>query len=507
MNADVRDQLNKRVKKFLCESDHLYFTRYFFHKRQNLKFIVNWHHLLISDTVERVMRGELQNVIINVSPGSSKTEIVSINLMARGLAINPWSRFLHLSYSDDLALLNSQAARDIIQSDEFQELWPLEIADDAKSKKRWNVVVNGKQAGGVYAASLGGQITGFRAGHMKEGFNGCIILDDPQKTEDAYSKTKLAAAQRKLLSTVKSRKASPKTPIIIIMQRLAQDDVTGFIESGGIPGKWELIKIPALIDNAYVDSLPERIKKRVVSDDRLPDGRFSYWPYKEPAQELLESETGGTADKDGSRMSRHVFAGQYMQNPVALGGNVIRGAWFRRYSVTPKIVSSKIYADTAQKTKEHNDFSVFLWAGLAEDGNVYVLDLIRGKWEAPELERNCIDFWNKCSHRFHVSRLCVEDKVSGTGLIQSLQRKSSIPVQAIERNKDKLTRVMDVVGYFESGHVLFPEDAPWVSDLVTECEAFTADDTHAHDDQVDTLVDATLDLLCKPKPMAAWGRR
>ena len=212
------------VAKAKCENDHLFFTRYFFKHRQGIKFRVNWHHHLISDTVQRVIDGELKNVVINVPPGSSKTEIVAINLMARGLAINPRARFLHISYSDDLALLNSGTAKEIVQSDEFQALWPLKVADDAKSKKRWNVEVDGKTAGGVYAVSLGGQITGFRAGHMTEGWQGAIIIDDPLKVEDAYSKTKRAAANRKLVSTVKSRKANPDTPIIVIMQRLAEED-------------------------------------------------------------------------------------------------------------------------------------------------------------------------------------------------------------------------------------------------------------------------------------------
>ena len=92
--------------------------------------------------------------------------------------MNPRARFLHISYSDDLALLNSETAREIVQSDEFQALWPLSIAPDAKSKKRWNVIADGKKAGGVYAVSLGGQITGFRAGHMTDGWQGAIIIDD-----------------------------------------------------------------------------------------------------------------------------------------------------------------------------------------------------------------------------------------------------------------------------------------------------------------------------------------
>lgn len=506
--ATIDPRVVLSVAKSRCEQDHLFFTRYFFKHRQGIKFLLNWHHFLICDTVQRLMDGEIENALINVPPGSSKTEIVAVNFMARGLAINPRARFLHISYSDDLAVLNSGTAKEIVQSDEFQALWPLEVADDAKAKKRWNVMVNGKKAGGVYAVSLGGQITGFRAGHMAPGFQGAIILDDPLKPEDAYSKTKRDAANRKLLSTVKSRKANPKTPIIMIMQRLAEQDPTGFIEAGNLPGKWEHIIIPALIDDAYVATLPERyrlkLQQLLAEAERDDDGRFSYWPYKEPLHDLLHMEKGGGEDKDGNRVSRYVFSGQYQQRPAPLGGDLIQGSWFRRYTVPPKIVRRKIFGDTAQKTKEHNDYSVFECWGLGEDGRIYLLDLIRGKWPAPELKRRAVDFWNK--HKGYdpklsapLRKMMIEDKSSGTGLIQDIQSSGHIPVQGIERSTDKLTRVMDGVPYIEAGLVCLPEDAPWVSDFIAECEAFTANDTHAHDDQIDPAMDAIKDLLAKKK--------
>jgi hypothetical protein len=219
------DDIRRDVIRAECELDHLFFTRYFFKQRQSIKFIVNWHHHLIADALQRVLDGTCQNLVINVPPDSSKTEMAVINFIARGLALNPNARFLHITSGDDLALLNSQTARDIVQSDEYQDLWPLQIADDAKAKKRWNVIVNGKKAGGVYAVSLGGQITGFRAGHMAPGFQGAIIiLDDLLKADEAYSPAAIKAANRRLLSTVKSRKANPATPVILIMQRVGEND-------------------------------------------------------------------------------------------------------------------------------------------------------------------------------------------------------------------------------------------------------------------------------------------
>lgn len=506
-----KDPMKNALIRERCEMDHLFFSRYFFKARQNIKFRVNWHHQYISDNLQDVIDGKTKNLLVTVSPGSSKTELAVINFIARGLAINPRARFLHLSGSDSLASLNSSTARDIVLSDEYQALWPLKIADDATAKKRWNVVIEGKKAGGVYATSLGGQITGFRAGHMATGFHGAIIIDDPIKPDDAYSKVKLVAANRKLISTVKSRKANQDTPIVVIMQRIAELDPAGFIEAGHFDtGDWKHIKIPALIDEEYVQKLDEKYRVMFEESERDEKGRFSYWPYKEPMPQLVRMETGSGVDADGQKIGRHVFNSQYQQSPVALGGNIIKGEHFIRYKtqLMPRIKWRQIFADTAQKTAERNDFSVFEEWGLAADGKLYLLDMIRGKWEAPELKKRAVAFWIKCAmkdlEKFgQLRKLIVEDKSSGTGLIQSLKTPDPapgetpimIPIEGIERNRDKFSRVNDALPYIESGCVCIPEDAPFTNDFVAECETFTADDTHAHDDQVDPMVDAIVDML------------
>lgn len=257
------------VAREKCERSHLFFTRYFFKARQAIKFRVNWHHHVIADTIDDVIEGRKKNVVITVSPGSSKTELVVINFIARGLAKNPRSRFLHLSGSDSLASLNSATAREIVTSDAYQELWPLKIADDAKAKKRWNVLVDGHAAGGVYATSTGGQVTGFRAGHMAEGFQGAILIDDPIKPEDAFSRSKVDGANRKLVSTIKSRKANPETPIVLVMQRLAESDPVNFIQGGNLGDDWFFVKIPAIIDDAYIAALPEKYRKLVDTTEGI----------------------------------------------------------------------------------------------------------------------------------------------------------------------------------------------------------------------------------------------
>lgn len=494
----VDQTIERALLRDRCERDHLFFARYFFKKRQGIKFLINFHHRLIAEALEDVRLGKTENLVINVAPGSSKTEIAVINFMARCLALNPHCRFLHISSAEDLVLLNSQTTRDTVQSDEFQAMWPMVIADDAKSKKRWNVEIAGKKAGGVYAVPLGGQITGFRAGHMTSGFNGAIIVDDPLKADDAYSPAAIKLANRRLISTVKSRKASSRTPTIIIMQRVGEMDCAGFIKGGNMPGKWTFLTVPALIDDAYVARLPEHIRALVTVGPRDAHGRFSYWEYKEPLKELLELEAGNGNDADGKRVSKHTFNSQYMQNPVALGGNIIHGDKFKRVAHLPEILYRKVYGDTAMKTAERNDYSVFECWGYGADKRIYLLDLKRGKWEAPALRSTALEFWNKQKAVDGVGALremVIEDKASGTGLIQDLRLNAAIPMRGVERNKDKLIRVMDVLSYIDAGLVCVLENSPFLNDFISECESFTADDTHAHDDQVDPMCDAITDML------------
>lgn len=190
----------------------------------------------------------------------------------------------------------------------------------------------------------------------------------------------------------------------------------------------------------------------------------------------------------------------YQQSPIILGGEIIKGEWFGRYGLPPAIQFRKIFADTAQKTKEHNDYSVFECWGLGDDNKLYLLDMIRGKWEAPELKRRAVEFWNKHKDKQGMGALrqmCVEDKASGTGLIQDIRDEAKIPIKAIQRSTDKLTRVQDVLSYIESGYVMLPANASFVSDFVSECEAFTADNAHDHDDQIDPMCDAINDMLAK----------
>ncbi|OUY07016.1 phage terminase large subunit [Acinetobacter populi] len=502
MNSKVNTSLlEMQLEREKCERDHLFFTRRFFLPRMGFKFSVNWHHEYIADKIDEVIAGKVKNLVINVPPGSGKTELLT-NLIARGIARNARSRFLYLSFSQSLVEDVSATARNIVKSEDFQKLWSVNISTATDAKSNWKTTVDGYDAGHVYSASMGGQVTGRRAGTLaNEGFTGAIILDDPLKPEDAFSQTARKKANRKILNTVNSRKAKSDTPIILIMQRLHVEDPTNFVMTGNVPGEWEQICIPALIDDDYMQSLPKHIQKKIPRNvDRDEKGRQSYWPLKESLDSLLQLEQGGQ-DKDGAIVSRYTFSSQYQQQPKKLGGDLVKAEWFGRYAELPVLKWRAIWVDTAQKTKEHNDYSVFLCGGLGHDNKLYIIDVKRGKWEAPELIKEAKSFITKHRHSNtkigKLRHMAVEDKSSGTMLIQTISRGNIFPIKAIQRSTDKLTRTMDVVFYVEDGRVMLPYSAPWLLNYIEEIEGLTADMTHDHDDQWDPTIDAINETLAE----------
>lgn len=234
-----------RMLRYMLENDGMQFFRYFFALREGGKLIRSWHHYLIEYVLQAVLDLKINRLIINIAPGYTKTEIAVLNFICRGLAINPRSKYIHTSYSGDLASENSSKIKDTILSKEFQDLWPMEVRIDTKAKKRWFTSVGG----GMMAAPSNGQITGFRAGRMEEGlFTGAFINDDPLKPEDAYSAVKRNSINNRFNNTMRSRLAIESVPMINIMQRLHEDDLSGYLLRGGSGDKWYHLVIPTRLD-------------------------------------------------------------------------------------------------------------------------------------------------------------------------------------------------------------------------------------------------------------------
>ncbi len=214
------------------------------------------------------------------------------------------------------------------------------------------------------------------------------------------------------------------------------------------------------------------------------------WPFKQDLDALAVLERG----------DRYTYASQYQQNPSPVGGGMFKDEYWKYYDLLPPDIDTlRIYGDTAQKTGEQNHYTVFqLWA-RSPDMGIFLVDSCRGKWEAPELESQLVAFWNKHKPTQFKTQgaqvVRIEDKSSGSSLIQSIQRNYFIPIEPIQRNTDKFTRAMGAVRYIAAGHVHLPRSEPWVYDYTDEFSKFTPLMTHAYDDQIDPTLDAIDDLL------------
>lgn len=249
-DLDVEWSFNeKRMLKYMLEKDGMQFMRYFFKLREGTTMLRSWHHYVIEYVLQAVYDMKIPRLIVNIAPGYTKTEQVVLNFICRGLALNPRSKYIHTSYSGDLAQENSSKIKETIQSQAFQELWPMQTRADKKGKKRWFTELGG----GMMATASGGQITGFRAGRMEPGFTGAFINDDPVKPDDAYSAVKRNAINNRFNNTMRSRLAVESVPMINIMQRLHEDDLSGYLLKGGSGDVWYHLEIPTLLSQEILD--------------------------------------------------------------------------------------------------------------------------------------------------------------------------------------------------------------------------------------------------------------
>ena len=300
-----------KVAKVKCDKSLLFFTRYFFKKLKNQKFILNWHHEEICKELEKVARYETIFLNINIPPRSSKTEL-TVNFIAQNLGKNPKGNYLYITASDDLRSETSVKIRDIITSPEYKSMYGIELKVDQNAKNLWRT----KQGGGLKTATISGQITGFGAGQMIDhnkdledyirNFEGCIILDDINKIADSSSLNENNnKVNLRIFDTVFSRTNSQDTPIINIQQRAGIEDAT-----------YRLLK--------YYDGKEKVVN--LVMPIIYPDGKL-LWEWKFPLHKVEDFRTNPETS--------HMFQTQFMQNPMPLEGLVYPNK-FKTYKELPK---------------------------------------------------------------------------------------------------------------------------------------------------------------------------
>lgn len=444
------DAVKKAVAKQMAQDSLLFFTRYMFKARFGNKFIVNSHHELICNALEKVVSGETKNLIINMPPRYGKTEIAVVNLMAWGLANNPASKFIHLSYSAGLAMDNSAQVRDVTAHEAYQELWGLKVRTDTDAKSLWKT----EQGGGVYAAPAGGSITGFGAGAVdSKVFSGAIVIDDPIKPDDAYSDIEREKINNRLLSTIMSRRNSRDTPIILIMQRVHEEDMTGFILSGATGEDWEQLKIPALSAN----------------DAPL-------WELKHTRDDLHRMRTA----------SPLVFSGQYQQEPSPDEGTYFKVDWLRPTHSLPDVKTLAIYgASDYAVTKDGGDYTCHVVIGVDPENRMYLLDLWRGQSDSSVwVDAFCdmVKQWKPFAWAEETGQI----RASLDPFIKQRMRERNAYVhrELFPTRGDKSMRAQSIRGRMALNGLYYKQDAAWFLEFKSELLRFPAG---KHDDQVDAL--------------------
>jgi predicted phage terminase large subunit-like protein len=428
------------------------------HLNPDIEFMPNWHIDLIASKVEACARGEITRLIINVPPRSLKSICVSVAAPAWILGHHPSKRIICASYGYDLALKLAQDCRSIMMSEWYQELFPTRLV--GKRPAADDLITTAY--GGRFATSVGGVLTGLGAE--------IIIIDDPLKPGEALTPAARQAANDWFNHTVLSRLNNKHTGcVIIIMQRLHLDDLSGhLIEQGG----WEVVSLPAIAEERTVWTYPTLFGPQTIV--REPGDLLH--PAREPMDVLQMMQAS---------LGPYHFAGQYQQSPVPIGGGLVKEEWLQYYDPhdLPAQFEQIIQSwDTAHKEAELNDYSVCTTWGLYQNRR-YLLQVRREKMNFPALKQAV---WEEAI-RYHPSIILIEDKASGTSLIQTLAQEGLSCVMGIKPEGDKFSRMNAQTAQFANGSVWLPRQAPWLDAYRIEITTFPK---ARHDDQVDSTSQA-----------------
>jgi predicted phage terminase large subunit-like protein len=414
------------------------------------KFEDNWHLDLMIEYLKSVENSETKRLIINVPPRSLKSTLISVAWPAWLLGNDPSKKIIVASYSQNLSLKHSVDCRSIINSEWYKTLFPkMHLMKGANVKHKFLT----HQHGFRFATSILGTLTG-------EGAD-IIIVDDPHTPMQAASNTERKRAidwyDHTLCTRLNNKK---KGAIVLVMQRLHQDDLTGHLLDKKI---WTHLKIPSQANNDITYQIND---KKVF----FKKGSFLH-PLRENTREIENAKL---------ELGSFAFNAQYMQDPIADDSALVKASWVKRYNKLPTEYDSCIQSwDCAVKIKAANDFSVCTtWYKF--NNQYYLVDVFREKLKFLNLKSSVM----RLAELHLVDTILIEDKSSGQSLIQELETNTSLPIIPISPHKDKETRFISILSIFESGKIILPKNAPWLADFEAELFAFP---NSKHDDQIDSM--------------------
>lgn len=422
-------------------------------------YLHNWHIDVLAARLTAFAQGKTTRLVIMLPPRSLKSHCASVSLIAWLLGQDPTKRIICASYSQDLADFHARACLKLMQSSLYRHLFPAtQLSTSRPATAEFFTTLQGMRL----ATSVGGTLTG-KGGDF-------VIIDDPLKPEDAMSDTLRNHVNEWYDGTMISRLNNKATGgVLIIMQRLHEDDLVGHVlQQHG----WEVLRLPAIAD---------------TDEEFRIDTPLGHRTFKRQEGEALhpERESIATLDQIRTAQGEYHFAAQYQQLPAPRGGGLLKTAWLQYYEPheRPEFFDHVIQSwDTAAKATQLADYSVCTTWGVKGD-KIYLLEVYRAKLDFPDLRRAAIQLVEQ--HR--PDYVLVEDQSSGTQLIQELPTYGVMTVTPYKPKGDKVVRFHRITCLFATGKVLIPRSAPWLVEFVYELTVFP---TGRHDDQADSMTQA-----------------
>jgi len=446
----LTEELKKRKQKEKAQDRFLEFVGVMWEN-----FIHGRHHEIMAEAFERVARGELKRLIINMPPRHTKSEFASYLLPAWFLGKFPTKKVIQTSHTAELATDFGRKVRNLVDSEAYKSIFPnVALQSDSKAAGRWNT----SHGGTYFAIGVGGAVTGKGAD--------LLIIDDPHSEQEAI----LAEVNPEIYDKVHEwyssgprQRLQPGGSIVVVMTRWSKRDLTAQVVKSSVQRggeEWEVIELPAI----------------------LPSGN-PLWPEFWSLTEL-------TALKE--ELPVHKWMAQYMQAPTGAEGALIKREWWREWEhdKPPKCDYIIQSWDTAFNKGTRNDFSACITLGIfhPEDEphpQIILLDAFKERMEFPELKAKALELYKE----YEPDCCIIEAKAAGTPLLQEL-RSIGIPLQDYTpvRGNDKITRVNAVADLFASGMVWAPQTR-WAEEVIEEFASFPQGE---HDDLVDSMTQALL---------------
>ncbi len=446
----LTEELKKRKQKEKAQDKFLEFVGVMWEN-----FIHGRHHEIMAEAFERVARGELKRLIINMPPRHTKSEFASYLLPAWFLGKFPTKKVIQTSHTAELATDFGRKVRNLVDSETYKSIFPnVALQSDSKAAGRWNT----SHGGTYFAIGVGGAVTGKGAD--------LLIIDDPHSEQEAI----LAEVNPEIYDKVHEwyssgprQRLQPGGSIVVVMTRWSKRDLTAQVVKSSVQRggeEWEVIELPAI----------------------LPSGN-PLWPQFWSLEEL-------TALKE--ELPVHKWMAQYMQAPTGAEGALIKREWWREWEHDKPPRCDYIIQswDTAFNKGTRNDFSACITLGIfhPEDEphpQIILLDAFKERMEFPELKAKALELYKE----YEPDCCIIEAKAAGTPLLQEL-RSIGIPLQDYTpvRGNDKITRVNAVADLFASGMVWAPQTR-WAEEVIEEFASFPQGE---HDDLVDSMTQALL---------------